>query len=538
MKRWFTRRETGSSIGKLKKYENVGIHRRGKMENRSSVLVQNEKQANKAVAKVMRITFLIFSVVFLLNVLGIFVVDMKTMTAAYVLGSALLWLPTVIVNVAKRDGAGVKYVLTVCAVIFITIVTSTLGYHAVLLFIYAIAIASLYFSKRINVLTMILSVIGVSAGQFICFWFDILPDKNFPTLYKLIVYGIVPRAMVLIAIAAIFTMLCERTAGMLSNLMNAEEQERMLREMRLMQQKSQETSGMLKGMVKELSQITENSMESNRQIVAETGNVLDSFSKNSEEITGINERTQDINARLQELTAINRQLSGLAGRINALSADNQNKMDSATESMEQIHRSTNECKDIVWRLGEESKEILGIIKVITGISKQTNILALNATIEAARAGEQGKGFAVVAEEIQKLAEQTRRAVDDIGEIVTESVNNTEKAVKVMEQSVSLTETGMTSIKEVGSSTAVITTSNEQMTAQIMEMDHTVENIWMQSDKVAKGMQQVDINTRNNYQAIEQVNAATQENSAGVEMIEEMVVRIRELAGEDSRESAC
>ena len=139
------------------------------MENRSSVLVQNEKQANKAVAKVMRITFLIFSVVFLLNVLGIFVVDMKTMTAAYVLGSALLWLPTVIVNIAKRDNAGVKYVLTVCAVIFITIVTSTLGYHAVLLFIYAIAIASLYFSKRINVLTMILSVIGVSVGQLIVF---------------------------------------------------------------------------------------------------------------------------------------------------------------------------------------------------------------------------------------------------------------------------------------------------------------------------------------------------------------------------------
>ena len=56
-------------------------------------------------------------------------------------------------------------------------------------------------------------------------------------------------------------------------------------------------------------------------------------------------------------------------------------MNSATESMEQIHRSTNECKEIVWKLGEESKEILGIIQVITGISQQTNILALNATIE-------------------------------------------------------------------------------------------------------------------------------------------------------------
>ena len=44
------------------------------MEEGVGVLVQNEKHANKSVAKVMRITFLIFSIVFLLNVLGIFVV--------------------------------------------------------------------------------------------------------------------------------------------------------------------------------------------------------------------------------------------------------------------------------------------------------------------------------------------------------------------------------------------------------------------------------------------------------------------------------
>ena len=501
------------------------------MGNKSGVLVQNEKQANKAVSKVMRITFIIFTLVYILNVLGIFIVDMKVMTMAYVLGSIMLWMPTILVNVAKQDGSYVKYALTICAVIFITIVTSTLGYHVVLLYIYAIAIASLYFSKKINVMTMILSVIGVSAGQIICFWFNIFPDKNFTTLYKLIVYGIVPRAMVLIAIAAIFTMLCERTTGMLSNLMNAEEQERMIEEMRLMHEKSVETSKTLMGMVKELSHITENSMDSNRQIVEETGNVLDSFSKNSEEITGINERTQDINARLEELTAINRQLSDLANQVNQLSKENQNKMNSATESMEQIHRSTNECKEIVWKLGEESKEILGIIQVITGISQQTNILALNATIEAARAGEHGKGFAVVAEEIQKLAEQTRKAVDNIGTIVTASVEDTGRAVKVMEQSAELTETGMESMSEVGSSTASITSSNEKMTKQIVEMDHTVENIWIQSNKVAKGMQQVNVSTQNNYKAIEQVNAATQENSAGVEMIEDMVVRIRKMAEE-------
>ena len=399
----------------------------------------------------------------------------------------------------------------------------------VLLYIYAIAIASLYFSKKLNILTTVLSVIGVSVGQWINFTLDTLTDKNFTDLYKLIVYGIVPRALVLVAIAAIFTMLCERTAGMLSNLLNAEEQEKMMNHMKLMQEKSKQTSDELLHMVKELSVITEASMAANGQIAEETTNVLQSVSENTEEMTGVNERTQEINTRLIALGTMNEQVASLAKQINERTRENQEKMDEATNSMEQINESTAECKDIIWQLGEESKEILGIIKVITGISNQTNILALNASIEAARAGEHGKGFAVVASEIQKLAEQTKAAVDDIGKIVTEAVRHTENAVSVMEQSVELTKAGMESIREVGNSTAVITSSNIRMSDQIMEMDQTVENIKQQSSEVAKGMEQVNTNTQSNYSAIEHVTAATEENSAGVEEIENMVERIKELA---------
>ena len=93
----------------------------------------------------------------------------------------------------------------------------------------------------------------------------------------------------------------------------------------------------------------------------------------------------------------------------------------------------------------------------------------------------------------------------------------------------LTEAGMESIREVGSSTAVITSSNRQMSDQIMEMDKTVENIREQSDEVARGMEQVNVNTQGNYSAIEHVTAATQENTAGVEEIERMVERITDLA---------
>ncbi|MGN1154738.1 MAG: methyl-accepting chemotaxis protein [Agathobacter sp.] len=499
------------------------------MEEKIGVLAKNEKQANIAVAKVMRITFVLFTVVYLLNVFGIFVVDMGIMTFAYIVGSILLWIPTLLVNVAKQQQSYVKYVVVVCAVMYVTVATATLTYHVVLLYIYAIAIASLYFSKKLNILTTALSVVGVSIGQCLGFVLNTLPDKNFREMYAVIVYGIVPRALVLIAIAAIFTMLCQRTAGMLSNLLDAEEQERIMNEMKLMQEQSKQTSDELHQMVKELSVITEASMKANEEIAQETNAISQSFSENTDEIIGINGRTQDINAQLIALENMNGQIANLAQQIYERTEENQKKMDDATNSMEQIHISTSECKEIIWQLGEQSKEILGIINVITGISNKTNILALNASIEAARAGEAGKGFAVVAGEIQKLAEQTRVAVDDIGNIVTEVARHTENAVNVMEQSVELTTAGMQSIRDVADSTAVITSSNSRMSEQIMEMDKTVEKIREQSGEVAKGMEQVNSNTQSNCNAIEHVTAASQENSAGVQEIESMVERIKEIA---------
>lgn len=82
------------------------------------------------------------------------------------------------------------------------------------------------------------------------------------------------------------------------------------------------------------------------------------------------------------------------------------------------------------RLSIEESKIVQQINVLSEsimqITNQTNLLALNAAIEAARAGEAGKGFSVVAEEIRKLAEESKNAVEEIQGItakVTLSVDN-------------------------------------------------------------------------------------------------------------------
>lgn len=501
------------------------------MGEKSNVLIQNEKQANKAATRVMRVTFFIYTFIYILNIIGIFVIDMNKMTIAYILAALILWAPTIIVNVMKIDRPWVKYVITILAVIFVTVSTVILTYHVVLLYIYAIAIAGLYFSKKLNIITTILSVIGVSVGQLLAFVLETLPDKNLTTMYKLVIFGIVPRALILIALAAIFTMLCNRTAQMLSNLLGAEEQEKLMADMKLMRDNSNRTSKALVKMVKELSDISDASMSANEQIAKETERVMRSFSDNTIEIEGANEKTQDISSQLITLDNMNNQIAELAEQVSVQAKENQEKMDFAVNSMEQINESTDECKRVIHHLGEESKQIVGIIQVIADISGQTNILALNARIEAARAGEAGKGFSVVASEIQKLAEQTRGAVDNIGKIIDDVVKNTEKAVNVMERSAMLTQKGMQSIQDVGSSTAVITSSNQEMSQQIIEMERTTENIRIRSSEVAVGMEQVSNNTKDNYSAIEHVSAATQENSAGIIEIEKMVTQIKELAQE-------
>ena len=191
-------------------------------ENR--ILRENEKQADKIVAKVMGTTFLIFTLVYLLNVWDVFVIKQEIMTTAYFFSGILLVLPSVLTYLLKIEEGYVKYINVISAALFVTLLSITLTYHVVVIYVYPIAIASLYFSKRLNIVATILTVIGVSAGQLLAFYLKTLQDDNFTVLHDTVLWGIVPRAIVLIAVAVIFTMLCSRTVALLRERTKAAEE--------------------------------------------------------------------------------------------------------------------------------------------------------------------------------------------------------------------------------------------------------------------------------------------------------------------------
>lgn len=105
------------------------------------------------------------------------------------------------------------------------------------------------------------------------------------------------------------------------------------------------------------------------------------------------------------------------------SSEGKKQLEKQNNLMNKILDSVNVLDNSMKELRISSNKISEIVKLVTDIADQTNLLSLNASIEAARAGEHGKGFAVVAEEVRKLAEETKSAVQNVSILIKETENN-------------------------------------------------------------------------------------------------------------------
>ena len=107
-------------------------------------------------------------------------------------------------------------------------------------------------------------------------------------------------------------------------------------------------------------------------------------------------------------------------------------MVSVAHQMEKVTEAVNGTVLQVKALEAKTRDIGGIVNMISEISDQTNLLALNAAIEAARAGESGRGFAVVADEVRNLAQRTGVATTQIETLLKEVQTQTVVSVSAME----------------------------------------------------------------------------------------------------------
>jgi methyl-accepting chemotaxis protein len=165
----------------------------------------------------------------------------------------------------------------------------------------------------------------------------------------------------------------------------------------------------------------------------------------------------------------------------------------------------NSTNDTMRKLGESSREIGNVIKVITSIAQQTNLLALNATIEAARAGEAGKGFAVVANEVKELAKQTAKATAEISQKIETIQGDTKGAVAAIE------EIGMV-INQINDISNSIASAVEEQTVTTNEIGRSVSEAAQGVDEIAKNISGVAVSAKRTTKGVGDTKAASVELS--------------------------
>lgn len=134
---------------------------------------------------------------------------------------------------------------------------------------------------------------------------------------------------------------------------------------------------------------------------------------------------------------------------------------------------------------------------IDNIAETTNILALNATIEAMRAGDAGRTFAVVAAEVKSLANDTRKATEEIAQTIDALGGEAEVMIGRIETGAKASGEARASVGRIESTIANVGALVEEVDKQNDVIARSTGTISGHVDKVQRVLTSYDAASRSN-----------------------------------------
>lgn len=220
--------------------------------------------------------------------------------------------------------------------------------------------------------------------------------------------------------------------------------------------------------------------ETLQQVISEIRTKSENLSSASEEVSAT---SQSMSQGATEQAASVEQTSASLEQMTSSIAQNTENAKTTNRMADDSARQAKDGGNAVAETVNAMRDIAKKVGIIEEIAYKTNILALNAAIEAARAGEHGRGFAVVAAEVQKLAENSQSAAQEIGQMATVSRN-------IAEGAGALLDTIVPNIRKTADLVQEITAASQEQASGVAQVNLAMSQLDQISQQNASGAEEL------------------------------------------------
>lgn len=317
---------------------------------------------------------------------------------------------------------------------------------------------------------------------------------------------------------------------------------------------TEQTAGAAQQVTQTIQQVAEGANQQAESVSSATSNVeqmaqaAEGIAKGAQEQAAAIQQASALIAEVASLVGLAERAAGAVNEAGGRAADAARQGMTSAEQMSRgmatIQMRTSEAAEKVQAMGARSAEIGRIVEMIDDIADKTDMLALNAAVEAARAGEHGRGFAVVADQVRKLAEDSKAATREIGEVIKRvqemvkevvvamagsaaevdsgaaiaegSKRTLEEILVAVEEVAGLTEENAAALAQVRDKNDGVVATIESVSAVVEENTASAEEMAAASGEMTEAVQGVASVSEENSAAAQEVCAATEEVTAQVE----------------------
>lgn len=271
------------------------------------------------------------------------------------------------------------------------------------------------------------------------------------------------------------------------------------------------------------------SAQSAEAVTAAAGEITKGTLEQTTEAEATVRQMEELAQEIEIVVSKSEEMGEITGSTRDLSIQSREIVAKLIQKANETDRVTDTITQNIQELSSSAEEIRSITDAINGIAEQTNLLALNAAIEAARAGEKGQGFAVVAAEVNKLAAQSREAIDTINNILKGIQYKTSISAQTAAQAHQIVEEQLETVRLTQKAFDDITEAMHHVVNRISDINSHIQRINEVKNQTVEAITNISSITEQSAASSQEVAASIEEQMAIAGQVKQMADQLQAMA---------